>query len=312
MAALDQIDLNALTIFVAVADSGSFTAAAEQLNVAKAKVSIQINRLEQQLGTALFTRTTRKVALTEAGRYLQQQSQPLLQGLQDALIQTGNERTAAPGVLTGSLRIAASVNQASLSVAPALARFAGLHPRLRIDLRTGDKISDLIADGIDLSFRMGWLRDSSQRAVKLGEFRQFVVAAPAYLKQHGLPAHPEVLSGHAWISLSLLPAPLTWAFTHTDGSTLTVQMKSRFQVDAPSSLLALLRQGAGISVMEELSLQDALRNGDLVRIFPEWSLPSGGIYAVLPPGRHIPAKVRAFIDFYREFLQNSTCAGAIT
>jgi DNA-binding transcriptional LysR family regulator len=298
MSTLDQIDLNTLTIFDAVVEAGSFTAAADRLGVAKAKISVQISRLERQLGSALFTRTTRQVSLTEAGRSLHQQCQPLLLGLREALMQVGSEQ----GELTGLLRVSASVNHASLSVAPALAKFALLHPHLRIDLRTGDKISDLVADGIDLSFRMGWLRDSSNRAIKLGEFRQLVVAAPAYLKKNGTPQQPQALSEHAWIALSLLPTPLTWKFSDAQGKTQTVQMKSRLQVDAPSTLLALIQQGAGISTLEEMSALAAVKAGKLVQLLPDWSLPTGGFYAVLPPGRHVPAKVRAFIDFYRDYI----------
>lgn len=298
MSTLDQIDLNALSIFDAVVEAGSFTAAADRLGVAKAKISVQIARLEKQLGSSLFTRTTRQITLTDAGRSLHAQCQPLLLGLRDALTQVGNEQ----GELTGLLRVSASVNHASQSVAPALAKFAMLHPQLRIDLRTGDRISDLVADGIDLSFRMGWLRDSSHRAIKLGEFRQYVIATPAYLKKYGTPRQPDDLSEHSWIALSLLPTPLSWKFSDAQGQSKTVHMKSRLQVDAPSALLALIQQAAGISAMEEMSSQAAINAGKLVRLLPDWTLPNGGIYAVLPPGRHVPAKVRAFIDFYRDFI----------
>jgi DNA-binding transcriptional LysR family regulator len=299
MPTLDQIDLNALSIFSAVVEAHGFTAAANRLGIAKAKFSVQISRLEQQLGTSLFTRTTRQVTLTDAGRHLHEQCQPYLLGLQDALTHIG----AAQGELTGILRISASVVHASQSVAPALARFAVLHPQLRIDLRTGDRVSDLVSDGIDLSFRMGWLRDSSQRAIKLGEFKQYIIAAPAYLKKHGTPKHPQELKDHAWIALSLLPAPLTWKFIDDKAQVETVHMKSRIQVDAPSALLALLQNACGISAMEEMSSQAAIAAGKLVRLLPQWTLPVGGVYAVLPPGRHVPAKVRAFIEFYREFIQ---------
>jgi DNA-binding transcriptional LysR family regulator len=221
-----------------------------------------------------------------------------LLGLRDALAQVGSEQSE----LTGLLRISASVNHASQSVAPAIARFAALHPQLRIDLRTGDRITDLVADGIDLSFRVGWLRDSSQRAIKLGEFRQFVLASPAYLKKHGTPKQPQELSEHAWVALSLLPTPLTWKFSNAQGQSQTVHMKSRLQADAPSALLGLIEQGAGISTLEEITALAAIKSGKLIQLLQDWSLPTGGIYAVLPPGRHVPARVRAFIDFYREFI----------
>lgn len=298
MASLDHIDLNSLTFFDCVVEAGSFTGAADRLGVAKAKVSVQIARLERQLGVSLFTRTTRQVTLTDAGRALHDQCQPLLRGLSDALAEAGNEQ----GELSGMLRISTTALQASQTVGPALVEFAALHPRLQIDLRTGDKVVDMVAEGIDLSFRMGWLRDSTQRAIKLRDFSQFVVASPAYLKQRGRPKRPEHLAQHDWLSLSLLPTPLTWKFSHADGKDVVVHMNSRMQVDSPSALLSLIEHGAGISAMEEMSMKESVDAGRLVKLLPAWSLQKGGVYAVLPPGRHVPAKVRAFIDFYRAFL----------
>lgn len=298
MASLDHIDLNSLTFFDCVVEAGSFTGAADRLGVAKAKVSVQIARLERQLGVSLFTRTTRQVTLTDAGRALHDQCQPLLRGLSDALAEAGNEQ----GELSGMLRISTTALQASQTVGPALVEFAVLHPRLQIDLRTGDKVVDMVAEGIDLSFRMGWLRDSTQRAIKLRDFSQFVVASPAYLKQRGRPKRPEHLAQHDWLSLSLLPTPLTWKFSHADGKDVVVHMNSRMQVDSPSALLSLIEHGAGISAMEEMSMKESVDAGRLVKLLPAWSLQKGGVYAVLPPGRHVPAKVRAFIDFYRTFL----------
>ncbi|MES2297783.1 MAG: LysR family transcriptional regulator [Pseudomonadota bacterium] len=298
MASLDQIDLNSLTIFDVVVDAGSFTAAAERLGVAKAKISVQVARLEQQLGVTLFARTTRRMTLTDAGRALHAHCQPLLRKLVDALAEAGSEH----GQLRGLLRLSTTVVHAAQSVAPALAQFAALHPDLKIELRTGDRIADMVKEGIDLSFRMGWLRDSTQRAILLEQFRQYVIAAPAYLARRGTPHTPQELAAHDWIGLSLLPTPHTWTFAQAGAPAQTVHVKSRIEVDAPSALLALLVNGAGVSAMEEFTAQAAIDAGTLVHLLPDWSLPTGGVYAVLPPGRYVPARVRAFIDFYRDYL----------
>lgn len=292
-------DLNSLTIFDCVADTGSFTAAADRMGVAKAKISVQIARLERQLGVALFTRTTRRVALTDAGIALHAQCQPLLRGLADALAEAGSDQ----GELSGMLRISTTAQQANHSIGPALVAFCALHPRLQVDLRTGDRVADMVAEGIDLSFRMGWLRDSSQRAIKLGEFSQHIVAAPDYLRRHGTPKRPEQLAQHAWVALSLLPTPLTWKFSHPDGEQVVVHMASRMLADSPGTVLALVESGAGIAALEGLTLQASLKAGTLVKVLPKWTLPQGGMYAVLPPGKHVPPKVRAFIDFYRAWLE---------
>ncbi|WP_198420848.1 LysR family transcriptional regulator [Massilia atriviolacea] len=298
MAPLDQIDLNSLTIFDAVAEAGSFTAAAERLGVAKARISVQIARLERQLGVSLFTRTTRQVAPTEAGRALHAQCQPLLRSLSDALAQAGSDA----GELSGMLRISTTALQVQHSIGPALVAFMALHPRITADVRTGDKVADMVAEGIDLSFRMGWLRDSTQRAIKLGEFTQHVVASPGYLQRRGHPLAPQDLARHDWVALSLMRTPLTWTFTGADGLEAVVQTTSRLQVDSPAALLALIEHGAGVTVMEGQTLRAGFEAGSVVELLPQWTLPRGGMYAVLPPGRQAPARVRAFIDFYRDYL----------
>ncbi|MGH8806622.1 MAG: LysR substrate-binding domain-containing protein [Noviherbaspirillum sp.] len=302
MAELGQIDLNGLVVFNAVVDAGGFTAAAERLGVAKAKVSIQIARMEARLGVALFHRTTRQVILTEAGRALHADCQPLLAGIQDAINQAGREAGHAQTGLSGTLRISTTVDHAMQSLAPAVARFSALHPALQIDLRTGDRVADLVGEGIDLAIRLGWLRDSSLRAVTLGEFEQYVVAAPDYLRRAGWPQHPQELAGHEWVALTLLPTPFTWKFVARDGDAHTVQVKARIRVDSPGALRAMLQQGAGISVLDQYSAEEGLRAGKLVRVLDAWTLPRGGVHAVYPPGRHVAAKVRAFIAFYREHL----------
>lgn len=298
MAQLDQIDLNSLHTFEALAIAGSFTGAAARLGVAKARVSVQIARLERELGVALFTRTTRQVALTDAGRALHLQCEPLLRGLRDALSEASNDQ----GELSGLLRISTTLQQAMHAIGPALLQFQALHPRLQVDLRTNDRVVDMVAEGIDLSFRMGWLRDSSERAIKLGEFQQHVVAAPAYLKSRAPVGKPDDLAQHDWVALSLMRTPLTWRFDDGAGAHVTVQMKSRLQVDSPGALLAMVAGGAGVTILEELTIKSALRDGALVKLLPGWTLPRGGVYAVLPPGRLVPARVRAFIDFYKDYL----------
>lgn len=304
MASLHDVDLNSLLIFDAVVEAGSFTGAADRLGIAKAKVSLQISRLESQLGVTLFNRTTRQVSLSDAGRILHAQCQPLLQRMQEALEQVGQESNA--GVrLTGTLRVSTTVDHAVQSLAPALSRFVSLHPDLQIDLRTGDRVVDLVSEGIDLSIRLGWLRDSSLRAVKLGEFEQHVVSSPAYLRRAGTPTKPSQLEQHDWVALSLMPTPLTWKFTSRRNVLQTVHVKSRLRVDSPGALRAMLRYGSGISVLDQFSAEEAVSAGHLVRLLGDWSLPRAGIYAVYPPGRHVPAKVRAFIDFYRDWLQQA-------
>lgn len=305
MALPGKIDLNDLLVFQAVAETGGFTAAAARLGVATAKVSVEIGRLEARLGLSLFSRTTRRVVLTDAGQTLYEDCRPLLQGLDEAIEHAASGRDQ----LAGTLRISTTVDHATLSLAPALAAFARLHPHLAIDLRTSDRVVDLIEEGIDLGIRLGWLRDSSQRAVKLAGFEQYVVASPGYLARVKAPVTPDDLKDLDWVALTLLPAPLTWKFTGPGGETATVHVRSRMRVDSPTVLRSLLQQDAGISVMDQFNAQEGIGTNRLVRLLPDWSLPSAGIYAVYPPGRQVTAKVRRFIDFYRQYLEDAQRAG---
>ncbi|WP_137895508.1 LysR family transcriptional regulator [Ramlibacter sp. 2FC] len=287
-------DLNALLVFAAVAEAGGFTAAAERLGLSKARVSLEVSRLEARLGLSLFTRTTRRVQLTEAGQTLIDECVPALRGVQDTLAGLG--RT---GELRGTLRIACTVEQAQQSLAPAVAAFAQLHSRLQLELRSSDRVVDLVREGVDVAFRMGWLRDSTLRATRLGGFAQQVVASPAYLRRAGQPQTPEDLARMDWVALTLLPTPLTWRFTDPDGAQRSVRMTGRLRCDSAATLRTLLLEGAGVSVMDRPSTEALVARGELVRLLPQWSLPEGGIYAVYAPGRHVAAKVRAFIDFYQ-------------
>lgn len=296
MPARQEPDLNALLLFAAVAETGNFTAAAQRLGVAKAKVSLAVSRLELQLGTQLFSRTTRRVALTEAGHTLYAQCVPALRAVRDSLAQL-----AGDGELSGTLRISATAEYAGQRLAPAIAAFAAAHPRLEIDLRSSDRVVDMLKEGIDVALRMGWLRDSSLRATRLGTFEQFVVASPAYLRQASRIKHPSDLAKHEWIALSVLQSPLTWKFTSAAGQVRTVRVAGRLRTDSVAALRALLLQGGGVSVMDEFSSEEALRSGALVRLLPAWSLPRGGIHAVYPPGSHLPVKVRAFVQFYSQW-----------
>ena len=293
-------DLNALRVFAAVADAGGITAGAELLGLSKARVSIELARLESVLGVSLFSRTTRRVTLTDAGHALYAQAVPSLRHLQDALAQAQAGQGAA--VLTGTLRISATVDHASQALAPIVAEFAAQHPQLQVDLRSSDRVADIVKEGIDVAIRMGWLRDSTLRATRLGDFEQHVVASPAYLRRHGTPARPEDLAAHQWIALSVLPTPLTWKFTGPRGQQRSVRMASRLRSDSAAATRALLQAGAGISVLDSYSAGRAVQDGSLVRVMPQWQLPRGGIHAVYAPGPHVQAKVRAFIDFYAQRL----------
>ncbi|HWP18058.1 MAG TPA: LysR substrate-binding domain-containing protein [Burkholderiaceae bacterium] len=287
--------LDRLNLFVAVAEAGGFTAAAQRLGMLKTALSPQIARLEEELGGQLFTRTTRRVELTEAGRRLYAEVAPLLRGLRTAVDEFGDRETR-PG---GTLRITAPADYSSAVVGPLLARFQSLYPGLLVELIASDGIVDLVAERIDVAVRLGWLRDSSLRAVKVGSFSQVAVASPAYLAEAGTPRQPADLTQHRWIALRLLRSPLTWRFTHRDGRHATVRVQAATSATSPLGLLGLARGGAGIAVLTDFAAEADLQRGDLQRVLPEWTLPRGGIHLVYPAAGRPPGKVRHFVDFFR-------------
>ena len=290
----NEVNLNRLAVFVALVRAGSFTAAAEQLGLTKAMVSQHLARLEQELGTTMLLRSTRRMSLTEAGTVFHADCVRLLADAEVAIARVGGNRDTP----SGTLRLTTSTDYGMAVVAPALASFCQLHPQVLVDLVIGDRINDLIAERFDLAIRVGWLRDSSLHAIRLGSFRQMVVATPAYLAAHGTPRRPEQLAMHGWIAMSVLATPLRWTFVSSGGSRRTVRMKPVAQANNAAAVRAMVLAGAGVAVLPDYLAEDDIRSGRLVVLLAQYRLPEGGIHAVYP-GRQPPAKVRSFIDHLR-------------
>jgi DNA-binding transcriptional LysR family regulator len=291
-----DVNLNRLAIFVALVRAGSFTSAAEQLGMTKAMVSQHLLKLERELGATLILRSTRRMALTEAGAAFHADCVQLLEQAQNAIERIGDRRHTP----TGTLRLTTTTDYGMAVIAPALAEFRRLHPQLQVDLVINDQVSDLIAERFDLAIRIGWLRDSSLRAARLGSFRQLVMATPGHIAEHGLPRRPEELAAHPWIAMSTLVAPLRWTFTR-GGTRRTVRMTQAMQANNAAAIRALVLSGAGVSVLPDYLVQDDVQPGSLQVLLAQYRLPEGGIYAVYPDPQP-PAKVRAFIDFMRDRL----------
>ncbi|OOG45964.1 LysR family transcriptional regulator [Rhodanobacter sp. C01] len=290
----NEVNLNRLTVFVALVRAGSFTAAAEQLGLTKAMVSQHLARLEQELGTTLLLRSTRRMSLTEAGTVFHADCVRLLAEAEAAIARVGGNRDTP----SGTLRLTTSTDYGMAVVAPALASFCQLHPQVQVDLVIGDRINDLIAERFDLAIRVGWLRDSSLHATRLGSFRQMVVATPTYLAIHGTPRRPEQLAAHGWIAMSVLATPLRWTFVSSGGTRRTVRMRPVAQANNAAAVRAMVLAGAGVAVLPDYLAEEDILAGRLVVLLAQYRLPEGGIHAVYP-GRQPPAKVRSFIDHLR-------------
>src|SRR5215469_14279580 len=177
-----DFNFNRLAVFVALVRAGSFTAAAAQLGMTKAMVSQHLLRLERELGVTLIVRSTRRMTLTEAGAAFHLDCVTLMEQAEAAIERIG-DRHSTP---SGTLRLTTTTDYGIAVIAPALADFRRLHPSLQVDLVINDQINDLIAERFDMAIRIGWLRDSTLRATRLGGFRQWVMASPAYLAEHGV------------------------------------------------------------------------------------------------------------------------------
>jgi DNA-binding transcriptional LysR family regulator len=292
-----DVNLNRLSVFVALVRAGSFTAAAQQLGTTKAMVSQHLAKLEEELGVTLLVRSTRKMSLTDAGERFHEDCARVMADAESAIARLGECRDTPMGVL----RVAAAGDHGPTIVAPALAAFAERYPQVSVELVVGDGIVDLIAERFDLSIRLGWLRDSSLRAAKLASFRQCLVASPAYVAKHGTPATPADLAAHRWITLTILSAPTRWTFTDVRGNEHAVQTRSAATANTTLAAYGFVAAGLGISVLPDYVVKADLDAGRLVSLLPAFRLPEGGVHAVYP-GRQPSVKVRAFIDLLRERL----------
>lgn len=290
----DQISLDELAAFVAVAEAGSFAKAAEALGRDASVLSRRVSQVEQRLGVRLLSRTTRRVALTEVGATYCRRVQALLEELASAS-REASDHAASP---QGLVRVSLPLTFGRQWVSPLLPGFLARHPLIRLDLRFTDRFVDLVAEGIDVSIRVaaGKPRDSSLTTRKIATYRNLLVASPGYLAERGNPATPADLAGHACLGFTGYAAWPDWPLTK-GGRRQTVRPDCTLVADHSEVLLAAAVEGAGITFTADWLAGPALRDGSLVEVLPGWGgREDGGVYAVMPPGRLVPAKTRLFVD----------------
>ncbi len=295
---MDLVD--ELRAFVATAQAGSFTAAADQLGVSNRLTSKYVAGLERRLGARLFQRTTRKVGLTPAGEDLLARAPALLDDLDDLLA----EVAAGSRGLSGVIRISAPVTFGEVYVGAMLGRFAARNPGLTFDLRLSDRYADLASEGIDLAFRMGRSETLSIRSRKLGEFRSMLAASPAYIAAHGAPQAPEDLTRHICIVDTNRRTPRSWSF-HEGEREHTVSIQGRFHVNSARAAVELAAAGLGIAYAPRFAVRAALASGGLVPVMTGFEGQKSPLSAVYLEGRALPRKVRALVDFAREDIRSA-------
>jgi DNA-binding transcriptional LysR family regulator len=297
--AFDGRVLANVSVLAAVVESGSFARAADALGITPSGVSRAVGRLESSVGVRLLERTTRSVKLTEEGRRLYEEINPLLAGIGEAITSTG----AASVAVRGRLRVNVDSFFARLMLAPQIAKFLERYPELSLDLVTRDQLGDLVSQGYDIAVRFGEPPSSSLVARKLLETHTVTVAAPAYLRKHGTPDKPADLVGHACIQMRspMTGQPLDWEYRRK-GKSFPVKTSGRLFVTDVDTMLGACLAGAGIARFKASGVQALLEKGRLIELLADYAGDRYSLY-VLYPSRHLPAaKVRAFIDFVIEIL----------
>jgi DNA-binding transcriptional LysR family regulator len=291
-------DLEGLAIFAKVAETRSFAAAAAELKLSKATVSKAVSRVEAKLKTRLFNRTSRRIALTEAGRALADRASHILAEGEAAEDEALSQSTAVRGLV----RLAAPMSFGVSHVAPLLPEFLATYPEVSIDLHLSDATVDMIGDGFDAAIRIAVLPDSSLIARRICGMPRYLVGSPNYLEQHGRPRHPLHLAEHVCITYGHASAPETWRFTHKNGKSATVRPSGPLRVNNGDAMMPALIAGTGLAVLPEFIVRDALADGRLERLLADWSLPAGAVYWVTPPGGLPPQRVKVLAELLFERL----------
>ncbi|MCA0059689.1 LysR family transcriptional regulator [Mesorhizobium sp. B261B1A] len=287
----ELLNLNRLVYFTTVMETGSFTTAADRLGVAKAVVSHQVGRLEQELGATLMRPTTRRVMPTEEGRLFYDRAMIILREAEAAYGEISHGAIEPKGML----RLTAPLDYGTKIVAPVMAAYLRTYPHMRVEAIFDDAVSNLVDEQIDLGIRVGWLADSSNQARRLGTIQQVVVANPSFAASLPPDVTPRQARSLAWVGNAQLRGIGQWLFSR-EGETVLTELNPVIMCDKSPAALACVLAGIGLGVFPDYSVGDDIAEGRLVPVFADWMLPAGGIHAVFPPARFRPAKVRAFVE----------------
>jgi DNA-binding transcriptional LysR family regulator len=294
-------DFEALAIFAKVVELRSFAAAAAELALSKATVSKAVGRLEERLGARLFNRTSRRLALTDAGRTLAVRAAQLLADGEAA----ESEALAQSAAPRGLVRLAVPMTFGVNVLAPLLPDFLAQYPDVAVDMHLSDAMVDLIGEGFDIGVRIASLPDSSLVARRLCAMPRHTVAAPSYLERYGRPTHPMHLAQHRCFAYAYLSTPNVWHFTNAVGEEATVRPSGQLRVNNGEAVLPALIAGLGIADLPDFIVGDAIAAGQVEVILKDWKQTEGAVHLVMPPGGPRPARVEALIEFLADRLSRA-------
>ncbi len=278
-------DLEAWAIFAAVVEHRSFSAAADAIGLSKATVSKAITRLEAHLGQSLFHRTSRRLALTEAGKPLAEHAARILAEA-NAAEEAARDSASAP---SGRIRLASPMSFGITNVAPLIADFLVTHPGIEIDLHCSDARVDIVAEGFDIALRIADLPDSSLRARRLCSITSHIVASPGYLEKYGTPTHPGELGDHRLFGYSNITGP--WRFRDAAGTEVSVRPEGPLTANSGEALVPAILAGLGIARLPGFIIGRHLADGRVVDILSDWAPGAIGLHLLTPPSPLRPARV---------------------
>ena len=292
---MDRLD--AMRVFVRVADLGSFSAVAEQLGIARSVVTRQVAALESHLRVKLLARSTRRLSLTSAGAAYLEKCRVILNLVEAAETGVGEERA----VPRGPIRLSVPLSFGVRHLAPLLLEFARRHPDVTLDVDYSDRRSNLFEEGVDLAVRIAARLDPGDVARRIGSSRLFVVAAPDYLARHGEPRHPADLAHHQCLAYGGERNPRHWEFV-VDGRLQSFPIRGQLQASNGDVLLQAAVAGFGLTCAPAFIAHEALRAGEVRQVLRDYPLTELGIHAVLPSNRLVPHRVRVLVDFLADRL----------
>jgi LysR family transcriptional regulator, regulator for bpeEF and oprC len=294
--------LQAMRVFARVAQLGSFTKAAEQLQLPRPSVSNAIQYLEEHLRVRLLQRTTRRVSLTHEGSAYYARCVQVLADIDDAE-SLFSDATAGP---RGAIRVDLPERLALHTVIPALPDFFAQYPDIRVVLSASDRIIDLIEDGVDCAVRVGVLSDTTLVARRIGMFEQINCASPAYVERYGMPSTPDDLPQHVAVGFfsSRTGRDLDWEYEE-DGEMRFVKMRSLVSVNSAHAYLGCCLAGLGMIQVPRDNIAELIAAGQLVEVLPEWKAAPLPVSVVFPHGRHLAPRVRIFIDWVAQLIKET-------
>ncbi|WP_052100827.1 LysR family transcriptional regulator [Lysobacter arseniciresistens] len=291
-------DLNDLYYFAMVVDHSGFAAAERALGIPKSRLSRRITQLENELGVRLLQRSTRRFAVTDVGQSVYRHAQTMLAEAQAAR-EVVDRLSAEP---RGLIRVSVPVGTAQQQMPQLLPEFLARYPQVRVQLQVSNRRVDVINEGIDVALRVRSRLDDDGSLVmrSFGQIQELLIASPDYLRKMGRPERPEDLAEHITLSMSEDESRQRWELHGPDGEIKRIDLKPRVAGFDFPMLMALAKQGVGITMLPETICSDAVRRGELQVVLPEWRLPQGIFHAVFASRRGLLPAVRVFIDYLAE------------